>query len=123
MYWGQVGQGQARWGQAGQGQALPVHVSSAVGGKSGCVGAREDETDCLGVLARFRGVVEGVRPGASPVSGVSDTFGLRRLTVSSVSSVSGVSGVSLVLDTFKLRRLTVAGVTDTLCRRGSLFQE
>ena len=36
------------------------------------VGAREDETDCLGVLARFRGVVEGVRPGASPVSCVSE---------------------------------------------------
>ena len=50
-------------------------------------------------------------PGVPGVSLVSDTFKVKRLTVSSVSSVSGVSGVSLVSDTFKAKRLTVSGVS------------
>ena len=49
--------------------------------------------------------------GVTGVTGVSDKFESRRLTVSSVSGVSGVS------DKFESRRLTVSGVSGVSGRR------
>jgi hypothetical protein len=58
---GKKGRGkQQSRGKQGRGKPCPYMLAPTREERVDAVGAREDETDCLVVLARFRGGVEGV---------------------------------------------------------------